>query len=57
MYRVLKPGGHFSISDIVLDGTLPPQIQQAAEIYAGCASGTGILSVTVYGEKPNNIIT
>lgn len=39
IYRVLKPGGHFSISDIVLDGTLPPQIQQAAEMYAGCVSG------------------
>ena len=37
--RVLKPGGHFSISDIVLDGTLPPKIQQAAEMYAGCVSG------------------
>lgn len=39
IYRVLKPGGHFSISDIVLDGILPPQIQQAAEMYAGCVSG------------------
>ncbi len=37
--RVLKPGGHFSISDIVLTGTLPPAIQQAAEMYAGCVSG------------------
>ena len=105
MYRVLRPGGHFSISDIVLDGTLPPQIQQAAEMYAGCvsgaiqkqaylelidvngfknvvlqkekvihipddilsqylspeeiaafrSSGTGILSVTVYGEKPKEV--
>jgi ubiquinone/menaquinone biosynthesis C-methylase UbiE len=39
IYRVLKPGGHFSISDIVLVGTLPPKIQQAAEMYAGCVSG------------------
>ncbi len=104
MSRVLKPGGHFSISDIVLEGTLPPKIQQAAEMYAGCVSGaiqkqaylelidvngfknvvlqkekaihipddilsqylsaeeiaafrtsgTGILSVTVYGEKPED---
>lgn len=37
--RVLKPGGHFSISDIVLVGTLPPKIRQAAEMYAGCVSG------------------
>ncbi|OMP77385.1 MULTISPECIES: arsenite methyltransferase [unclassified Chitinophaga] len=39
IYRVLKPGGHFSISDIVLEGELPPTIQQAAEMYAGCVSG------------------
>lgn len=39
IFRVLKPGGHFSISDIVLEGTLPPAIQQAAEMYAGCISG------------------
>jgi arsenite methyltransferase len=39
MYRVLKPGGHFSISDIVLVGTLPKKIQEAAEMYAGCVSG------------------
>ncbi|GAA0554712.1 arsenite methyltransferase [Chitinophaga japonensis] len=39
IFRVLKPGGHFSISDIVLSGTLPPKIQEAAEMYAGCVSG------------------
>ena len=39
IYRVLKPGGHFSISDVVLIGTLPRAIQQAAEMYAGCVSG------------------
>ncbi|HTI07145.1 MAG TPA: arsenite methyltransferase [Puia sp.] len=39
VYRVLKPGGHFSISDIVLVGTLPQKIQEAAEMYAGCVSG------------------
>lgn len=39
VFRVLKPGGHFSISDIVLEGDLPNQIQQAAEMYAGCVSG------------------
>lgn len=39
IYRILKPGGHFSISDIVLDGELPPGIRQAAELYAGCVSG------------------
>jgi SAM-dependent methyltransferase len=39
IYRVLKPGGHFSISDIVLVGELPTGIQTAAEMYAGCVSG------------------
>ena len=37
--RVLKPGGHFSISDIVLAGTLPAKIREAAEMYAGCVAG------------------
>ncbi len=39
IFRVLKPGGHFSISDIVLQGNLPSKIQEAAEMYAGCVSG------------------
>jgi SAM-dependent methyltransferase len=39
IYRVLKPGGHFSISDIVLIGELPNDLRQAAEMYAGCVSG------------------
>ncbi|MEO8582159.1 MAG: arsenite methyltransferase [Flavitalea sp.] len=39
IYRVLKPGGHFSISDIVLEGSLPYNLKEAAEMYAGCVSG------------------
>ena len=39
IYRVLKPGGHFSISDIVLEGELPKEIREAAEMYAGCVAG------------------
>ena len=39
MYRVLKPGGHFCISDIVLVGVLPASLQDAAEMYAGCVAG------------------
>jgi len=39
IFRVLKPGGHFSISDIVLDGPLPSAIKEAAEMYAGCVAG------------------
>jgi arsenite methyltransferase len=37
--RVLRPGGHFSISDIVLKGALPEELTDAAEMYAGCVSG------------------
>lgn len=102
MFRILKPGGHFSVSDVVLNGELPDGLRNDAEMYAGCVSGaiqmdtylhllqdvgfttitvqkqktielpddilanyltaeeiatmragqTGILSITVYGEKP-----
>lgn len=39
IYRVLKPGAHFSISDIVLEGPLPAKWREVAELYAGCVSG------------------
>lgn len=39
MYRVLKPGGHFTVSDIVLQADLPQKMQEVAELYAGCVSG------------------
>lgn len=39
IFRVLKPGAHFSISDIVLEGALPSKWKQVAELYAGCVSG------------------
>ncbi len=39
IFRVLKPGGHFSISDIVLEGKLPSKWKEVAELYAGCVSG------------------
>src|SRR5258706_7507570 len=39
IYRALKPGGHFSISDIVLEGDLPAKWKEVAELYAGCVSG------------------
>lgn len=104
IFRVLKAGGHFSISDIVLVGDLPQALKEDAEMYAGCVAGaiqkeaylehikkagfqnitlqkeksisipedilgkyllpeevtafnqggTGIYSITVYGEKPGN---
>jgi ubiquinone/menaquinone biosynthesis C-methylase UbiE len=65
IYRVLKPGGHFSISDIVLEGKLPIEIREAAEMYAGCVAGAiqkqvyleliqanGFNDITIQKEKP-----
>src|ERR1051325_9765390 len=62
--RILKPRGHFSISDIVLQGALTEKIKQTAEMYAGCISGAiqkadylriiqelGFTNVTVQKEK------
>jgi arsenite methyltransferase len=64
IYRVLKPGGHFSISDIVLEGELPEKWKAVAELYAGCVSGaiqkadylgmisnTGFVNQTIQKEK------
>jgi ubiquinone/menaquinone biosynthesis C-methylase UbiE len=64
IFRVLKKGGHFSISDIVLEGELPQKIREAAEMYAGCVSGaiqkevylelirvSGFTGVTIQKEK------
>jgi len=39
IFRILKPGGHLSVSDVVLRGNLPDKIKNAAEMYAGCISG------------------
>lgn len=65
IFRVLKPGGHFSISDIVLVGKLPEALQADAEMYAGCVSGAiqkeeyldfitkaGFSEISVQKEKP-----
>lgn len=65
IFRVLKPGGHFSISDIVITGELPSDIKEAAEMYAGCVAGAihkedymrfiveaGFTNVTIQKDKP-----
>ncbi len=39
IYRVLKPAGHFCVSDVVIKGKLPEKLQKDAEMYAGCVSG------------------
>lgn len=68
IFRVLKPGGHFSISDVVLTGELPGSLRKDAEMYAGCVSGAiqkdtylelikinGFKNITVQKEKAINI--
>jgi ubiquinone/menaquinone biosynthesis C-methylase UbiE len=44
IFRVMRPGGHFCISDIVLEGVLPEAVKKSAEMYAGCVSGAIQLS-------------
>ena len=39
MYRIIKPDGYFCVSDIVLKGELPDELNKSAEMYAGCVSG------------------
>lgn len=39
IYRILKPGAHFCVSDIVLKGELPTGLKKSAEMYAGCVAG------------------
>ncbi len=63
-YRIIKPGGHFSISDVVTQGDLPESLKEDAEMYAGCVAGaidihdylsiikdTGFENVTVQKQK------
>lgn len=39
MFRTIKPGGHFCVSDIVIQGTMPEELKNSAAMYAGCVSG------------------
>jgi len=39
IFRVLKPAGHFCVSDVVVKGVLPEKLRKDAELYAGCVSG------------------
>jgi SAM-dependent methyltransferase len=39
MNRIIKKGGHFCVSDIVIKGQLPTELQKSAEMYAGCVAG------------------
>jgi SAM-dependent methyltransferase len=48
-FRVLKPGGRFAISDVVVRGEVPPEIRKSMELWVGCVAGA--LSETEYREK------
>jgi len=37
--RILKPGGRFTVSDIVVDSELPEVVRRNAELWAGCVAG------------------
>ena len=39
IHRVLKPEGHFCVSDVVLQGELPEELVKEADMYAGCIAG------------------
>jgi arsenite methyltransferase len=39
IFRVLKSGGHFCVSDVVIKGELPKNLKNDAEMYAGCVAG------------------
>ena len=39
IYRIIKPGGHFCVSDIVLRGELPDVLRNSVEVYVGCVAG------------------
>jgi SAM-dependent methyltransferase len=38
-FRVLKPGGRFAVSDVVVDGELPEPVRKDMELYVGCVAG------------------
>lgn len=67
-FRILKKGGHFSISDVVILGDLPDEIKEDAEMYAGCVAGaidkneylsiikkSGFSNIIIQNEKEINL--
>jgi SAM-dependent methyltransferase len=65
MYRVLRKGGKFTISDIVSIGEIPESVRSDMQLWAGCVSGaiekdryleiirdSGFTEVTIASEKP-----
>jgi arsenite methyltransferase len=48
-FRVLKPGGRFAVSDVVVRGHVPAEIKKSLELWVGCVAGA--LSDDEYAEK------
>jgi arsenite methyltransferase len=48
-FRVLKPGGRFAISDVVVRGEVPANIRKSMELWVGCIAGA--LEENEYREK------
>jgi len=38
-FRVLKPGGRFAVSDVVIRGAVPSEIRRSMELWVGCVAG------------------
>ncbi len=68
MFRVLRHEGSFTVSDVVLEGVLPPTVKASAEMIAGCVAGAvtrenyldvvrevGFTNVTVQRERQINL--
>jgi SAM-dependent methyltransferase len=68
MYRVLKPGGKFTISDIVSIGDIPSDVRRDLELWAGCVAGAldkeeyliivrkaGFKNLVIAAEKPYSL--
>jgi arsenite methyltransferase len=48
-FRVLKPGGRFAVSDVVVRGDVPKEVRRSVELWVGCIAGA--LEETEYSEK------
>ncbi len=51
-YRVLKPGGRFAVSDVVVRGDVPDAVRKSVELWVGCVAGA--LGDREYIEKLEN---
>jgi arsenite methyltransferase len=48
-FRVLKPGGRFAVSDVVVEGEVPPEVRRSVELWIGCVAGA--MEISEYRSK------